>query len=133
MGAVGRDADGKLPTAMVWTTAPVEAFSSVTVLSLSFATQTWVPSEETPKGMSPRRWSGRPPGRGVQLAHRAVVEFATQTWVPSDETPKVAVPTAMVWTTAPVEAFSSVTVPRLRFVTQTWVPSEETPSGVAPR
>ena len=38
---------------MVLTTAPVAASSSVTVPSEEFATQTWVPSEETPKGGLP--------------------------------------------------------------------------------
>ena len=56
-------------------------------------------------------------------------EFATQTWVPSEETPMGSLPTAMVWTTAPVEASISVTVLSPSFVTQTWVPSEETPMG----
>ena len=36
--------------------------------------------------------------------------FATQTWVPSEETREGTAATAMVWTTAPVEASSSVTV-----------------------
>ena len=75
--------------------------------------QTWVPSDETPAGrMGPRRWSGRP--RRSRRSARSPCcrrQFATQTWVPSDETPLGIVPTAMVWTTEPVEAFSSVTVP----------------------
>ncbi len=59
-------------------------------------------------------------------------KLATQTWVPSEETLSGSTPTVMVWTTEPVEASSSFTVPAPpspTFVTQTWVPSEETPSG----
>ena len=44
---------GSLPTPMVWTTAPVAASSSLTVLSMPFDTQTWVPSEETLWGALP--------------------------------------------------------------------------------
>ena len=53
-------------------------------------------------------------------------KFVTQTWVPSEETASGAMPTAMVWSKAPVEASSSVTVLSSSFVTQTSVPSEET-------
>jgi hypothetical protein len=34
-------------------TTPVEALSSLTVLLSEFATQTWVPSDETPRGQQP--------------------------------------------------------------------------------
>ena len=54
VGAVGGDAFGAAAHGDVWTTAPVEASSSLTVPPPSFATQTWVPSEETPEGCCPR-------------------------------------------------------------------------------
>ncbi len=98
---------------MVLTTAPVEAFSSLTVSLPSFVTQTWVPSEETPYGSCrcPRRWSGpQRPSRHQARSPCWRPWFATQTWVPSEETPLGALPTAMVWTTEPVEASSSLTV-----------------------
>ena len=65
---------GKLPTVMVWTTAPVAASSSVTVSLPPFVTQTWVPSEETPLG-SLNHGDGLDDraGGGVQLGDRAAV------------------------------------------------------------
>ena len=96
---------GSLPTAMVWTTAPVEASSSVTVCSPAFVTQTWVPSEETPTGSLPTVmvWTTAP----VEASSSVTVplpEFATQTWVPSEETPRGTLPTVIVWTTALADA-----------------------------
>ena len=147
------------------------AISLTVLLMASFATQTWVPYKEMPLGSCPRRWSGRPTGRGVQLGHLWSA-FVTQTCVPSEETPMGTrahgdglnertrrrvqfahrsrccsspprrgcrrrrrpaglAPTAVVLTTAPVEAFSSLTVSLPSFVTQTWVPSEEMSYGGA--
>ena len=82
---------------MVWTTAPVEASSSVTVLSPAFATQTWVPSEEMPAGPppTPMVWTTAP----VEASSSVTVpppSFETQTWVPSEETPTGPLPTPMV-------------------------------------
>ncbi len=118
---------------MVWTTAPVEASISVTVLSPSFATQTWVPSDETAWGKLP---TPTVPTTAPVEASSSVTEpppsFATQTWVPSDEMPSGPLPTAMVWATVPVEASSSVTELPPLFATQTWVPSEETAEGPTP-
>ena len=110
--------------------APVESFSSLTVSSPEFVTQTWVPSEETASGPFPTAmvWTTVPVEASSSLTVPSP-SFATQTWVPSEETPSGSLPTAMVWTTAPVEASSSLTVSSLEFATQTWVPSEETPSG----
>ena len=72
---------------MVWTTAPVEASSSVTVLSALFATQTWVPSEETPMGLwpTPMVWTTAPVEASSSLTVSSKT-FVTQTWVPSEET-----------------------------------------------
>src|ERR1700722_8636131 len=93
---------------MVWTTAPVEAFSSLTVLSLPFATQTWVPSEETPNGECPT---------GIVCISSPLEAFSsltallpwlvTQTRLPSEETPFGLVPTGRVWTTVAAETGSA--------------------------
>lgn len=76
------------------------ALISVTMLSPSFANQTWVPSEETPSGSLP---TAKPPPTAPVEALISVSElptsFATQTWVPSDETASGATPTGIVWTT----------------------------------
>src|ERR1039457_4105945 len=109
-------------------TVPLDAWISLAVLSLLFATQTWVPSEDTPTGPAPR-----PPGRGwparwivrmtvpldalISLAVPSFLlvspSFATQTWVPSEDTPPGSLPTGIgiVRTTVPLDASISLTVP----------------------
>ena len=108
------------------------SLSSVTVLSPLFATQTWVPSEETPSGVATDADGlDDGPGRGVQLGHRVadVVEFVTQTWVPSEEMPIGNGAHDDSLDDRPgrgVQLGHRLPSP---FATQTWVPSEEMPWG----
>ena len=53
VGAIRRHSHGALPTGIVLTTVPVDASISLTVPSSLFATQTWVPSDDTPWGLLP--------------------------------------------------------------------------------
>ena len=61
---------------------------SLTVFEPKFATQTWVPSADTPVGELP---TGKVFSNVPVLALISVTvlsrEFVTQTWVPSDDTP----------------------------------------------
>src|SRR5580704_4005025 len=61
-----------------------------------------------------------------------LLAFATQTCVPSDEMPKGSMPTPMVWTSEPSEAFKSLTVLLPRFATHTYLPSDEMLEGSLP-
>ena len=102
---------GAGPTGIgVPTTTPVAAFNSVTVPSLEFATQTWVPSDEMASG--PERAPepteiGAPTTTPVVAFNSVTVPsplFATQTCVPSEETAVGLTPTGMVLITAEAEA-----------------------------
>ena len=131
VGAVGGDATGSLPTPMVWTTEPVEASSSVTVLSRRSSPR---------RGCRRRRTEGRVahvdglddrPGRGVELGHRVVGERSPprrgcrRRRRRRDRCPRR-------WSGRPPRSrrrARSLLSPE--FATQTWVPSEEMPWGAA--
>ena len=53
VGSIRRHAIGAEPTWIVRMTVPLDASISLTVASGKFVTQTWVPSEDTPKGSLP--------------------------------------------------------------------------------
>ena len=55
-----------------------------------FATQTWVPSEETASGplnpsLEPERTWTRAPVEALSSVTELALPFVTQTWVPSEE------------------------------------------------
>ena len=144
------------------TTAPVAA-SIWSTASPPSATQTLVPSEEIARGTSrllaepwitrttaPVEASSSVTDPDTRVWSRAgpiqYPEFITQTWVASEEMSNHAAVVALVapgitWTSAPVDASSSVIdqgyvmfLPTaypssLLFTTQTWVPSEEIAVG----
>ncbi len=77
-----------MPTGIVLTTAPVDASISLTVSLFVVRTQTWVPSDDTPRGLLPTGivLTTVPVDASISLTVSSP-RFATQTWVPSDETP----------------------------------------------
>ena len=69
----------------------------MTVLSALFATQTWVPSEETPMGVlpTPMVWTTAPVAASSSVTVLSKT-FVTQTWAPFEETASGPRPTPMV-------------------------------------
>src|ERR1700691_3511350 len=102
-----------MPTMMVLMTVPLEALISLTVPSPAFATQTWVPSEETPTGSEPTLIVRMtlPLETSISLTVSSPA-FATQTWVPSENRSVGPAPTLIVLMTS-AAAEETLTQPKL--------------------
>src|ERR1700680_4628622 len=122
-------------------TGPLDTSISLTVLSPGansgeFVTQTWVPSEDTPKGPLPT-WIVRMTVPLDALISLTVSSppFATQTWVPSEDTPLASLPTWIVRMTpaapaedTPMQHAATATVATSTPVNRT-TPAREKPSN----
>jgi hypothetical protein len=109
--------------------SPDAALICVTFAVPLSATQTFVPSDETPSGSDP---VGNVVAvtllEAMLISSTVFVPLVTQTLVPSDDTPWGLVMPVKFWTNVPVVVYS-LTSFRLAFVTQTCVPSDETALG----